>query len=624
MKFSRKSLWIGTLGIAALGTAAGLGWIRSQSSFEPLEAGLQEYSSSHWDAAADLAKRRLVAVKDDPFATRLLARASIRLGKDSTAVPLYDRLSPGLLTGEDLFLMGTAMARSGNQKGSIDLWERALSADPDYPDTLFALGQHYFVKNWYNSAALLARRLAHHHGWQVQAEELIGQIQFAQNDAEGASWSWHRALEGLGALPAGEQMVVLRIELARALLCIRKPVEARAQLQLILERGPHPEATWLLSRAYLQEGALSQAGIALEQCGAFASESPTRFEPAPFVGSARCAQCHFEKYQRQRISRHARTFHRTAELTGLSIITPSVSDPMVPGVVHSLKTDRGELVQETQVEDRVFRAVVNYAFGSGDVGRSLIGRDPSGHIKELRLSIYQEGSRLLWDLTPGQPQRHLNPENYLGVPLAPDDLYSCFRCHVTNPRAVILGSGPEAADSAIGCEKCHGPGGNHLLAVASNFLDPAIGRPALVSGLPVVQICAQCHNGRSGQQVRPDEPDSVHFQSATLTWSRCFTESNHNLDCVTCHDPHENATRDAEFYESRCLSCHGRGESSVPAKDRRSRLRLALTPERTTCPVNPQAGCITCHMPAVKGVIPHMTPTDHFIRVHEGTIVRGE
>ena len=38
--------------------------------------------------------------------------------------------------------------------------------------------------------------------------------------------------------------------------------------------------------------------------------------------------------------------------------------------------------------------------------------------------------------------------------------------------------------------------------------------------------------------------------------------------------------------------------------------------KRTLCPVNPTAGCIGCHMPAVKDIVPHSTFTDHFIRVH--------
>ena len=76
---------------------------------------------------------------------------------------------------------------------------------------------------------------------------------------------------------------------------------------------------------------------------------------------------------------------------------------------------------------------------------------------------------------PRIPRR---PADYLGMPLTEDAVRRCFSCHVTNPQAVLETSGPEAADHAIGCEKCHGPGGNHVLAVAAKFPDLAIARPA--------------------------------------------------------------------------------------------------------------------------------------------------
>ena len=89
--------------------------------------------------------------------------------------------------------------------------------------------------------------------------------------------------------------------------------------------------------------------------------------------------------------------------------------------------------------------------------------------------------------------------------LTDDAVRRCFSCHVTNPQAFLETPAPEAADRAIGCEKCHGPGGNHLLAVAAKFPDLAIARPSLASGARVVKICAQCHSPR-GKTVEPDDP----------------------------------------------------------------------------------------------------------------------
>ena len=122
-------------------------------------------------------------------------------------------------------------------------------------------------------------------------------------------------------------------------------------------------------------------------------------------------------------------------------------------------------------------------------------------------------------------------------------------------------------------------------------------------------------------QVRQDDPAAVRFQGTTLTWSRCFTESQDVLDCITCHDPHRNASTSTAHYEAKCLECHSKASQPHPAgrpgHPARPRLRaLRDDAPRTTCPVNPLTGCIGCHMPAVEGIVPHSSFTDHFIRVH--------
>ena len=159
------------------------------------------------------------------------------------------------------------------------------------------------------------------------------------------------------------------------------------------------------------------------------------------------------------------------------------------------------------------------------------------------------------------------------------------------PRPFSHRQAPRPADHSIGCEKCHGPGGNHLLAVAARFPDLAIARPSLASGARVVKICAQCHSPRA-KAVEPDDPTSVRFQGTTLTWSRCYTESKERLDCVTCHDPHRNVV--TESRTTRQSAWH-----ATPGASRRTRpgpgthcggFDLAEAPRAPTCPVNPAAG----------------------------------
>ena len=168
---------------------------RSRPPVQPLATGLNAYASGDWESAAAAARQRLITVRDDSAAARLLARSSLRLARDTVAGPLYDRLAPGLLEAEDLYLMGAAMERAGDKKGSVRLWEQALLANPDHPETLFALCRRYLDSEYYQSAALAAQRLAGLSEWQDRADELLGSIHFAQHDAAGALACWQRTLD---------------------------------------------------------------------------------------------------------------------------------------------------------------------------------------------------------------------------------------------------------------------------------------------------------------------------------------------------------------------------------------------------------------------------------------------
>ncbi len=127
--------------------------------------------------------------------------------------------------------------------------------------------------------------------------------------------------------------------------------------------------------------------------------------------------------------------------------------------------------------------------------------------------------------------------------------------------------------------------------------------------------CAECHSQtKSGVVLTPGAPDSVRFQGTTLTWSRCYKEGDHSLDCVTCHDPHRNAETSARWYESRCLQCH---PSDGTAASRAGKpTSPADSDHRTSCPIQPASGCIECHMPKRATPMAHTRFTDHYIRIH--------
>ena len=188
-------------------------------------------------------------------------------------------------------------------------------------------------------------------------------------------------------------------------------------------------------------------------------------------------------------------------------------------------------------------------------------------------------------------------------------------CHVTDVQSITQTSGPGATDRGIGCEKCHGPGEHHILAIKAGFRDPAIIDLKTAPSSQVVGLCAQCHSPL-GRQTSPDDPSAARFPGTTLTWSRCYLESKDKLDCTTCHDPHRNAATSPAYYEAKCLSCHSGEPQSAGSRRRSTPTSLSDTDGPAVCPVNPTKGCVSCHMPSVKNVVPHSLFTDHFIRVH--------
>jgi hypothetical protein len=179
----------------------------------------------------------------------------------------------------------------------------------------------------------------------------------------------------------------------------------------------------------------------------------------------------------------------------------------------------------------------------------------------------------------------------------------CLYCHTTNPRTGAERTGPETADRAIGCERCHGPGGPHIAAVRAGFADLAIVNPAHGTSTALTALCADCHNLNPPEAELSSpktDPRWVRSPGISLTWSRCYTESGSSLTCLTCHDPHGKAKRPAVSYEQKCLSCHPGPSSTSPG---------------IVCPVNSKSACLACHMPAVPNPVLHAQLTDHYIRV---------
>ncbi len=571
------------------------------------------YVAGQWADAEQAAREDLKRHPDDRPALRVLARSSVRLGHDERALGLYSlHLTPGMLEAEDYVLMGLALQRRGRAEAATQAWEQAIDSDSIPPQMLEELIRFLIQYHRREESTRAAERLSRRPGWEARGHMMLGTIRAGLGDVAGAAESFRIALDhDPNELEHSGEPLGLRKLAARTFLRVGRPADARTLLQALVTPEPDPESSWLLSRAYLQEGDRDRARAAIAQSGSYRADHPLEAESSPFVGEARCESCHAQIYRDSLASRHTQSFYRGDQLKGLPRPDRPLPDPDDPRVTHAYRLGDGTLREETRVGSRVFETVIDYAFGTADRYVTMVGRDTGGNYRIARLSYHETADGRGWDRTVLDKIHAARGDEFQGESIGVrDGVAKCLYCHTTNPRSGRGPSGPEASDRAIGCERCHGPGGHHLAAVAAGLADMAIVNPAAAPpALVTAKQCNDCHIlGRDFREDTRDDSAWIRSQGVGWTFSRCNTESGGTFGCVTCHDPHKPSTSTTTAqYEAKCLACH-------PSPGR----------SKGACPVNPSQGCLGCHMPRVRIDPLHLSLTDHDIRIRRGSAATGD
>lgn len=287
-----------------------------------------------------------------------------------------------------------------------------------------------------------------------------------------------------------------------------------------------------------------------------------------------------------------------------------------------------------------FEREITHVMGSGNNVRTYVHYTTDGMATQLPVSWYAETKT--WAMSPGYDQV-LHGDFSRGID------HGCMFCHNAYPSVpevdatgtTYLGALP----AGIGCERCHGHGGDHVdLAEGDSAtiedIRESIINPARLDPKRAMDVCLQCHLETAVNSALPhslrrfdrkifsfqpgealedfllpfDSPelDEDRFEIAhhgyRLMQSRCFEASNGAMTCTTCHNPH--ATPDAEnvqqHFRERCFQCHKLDDCSTE--------HMA---QEGQDPAIAKDDCITCHMPRRRAIdVVHAVMRDHRIVRH--------
>ncbi|HEY3974644.1 MAG TPA: multiheme c-type cytochrome [Candidatus Sulfotelmatobacter sp.] len=249
---------------------------------------------------------------------------------------------------------------------------------------------------------------------------------------------------------------------------------------------------------------------------------------------------------------------------------------------------------------------IDVVIGSGRKGQTFLFWK-GDKLFELPVSYWTELDN--WINSPGYP----DGSPHFDKPVVP----RCLECHGTSFQWVPPPANRYIKTSlvlGITCEKCHGPGREHVARHSSKNRpsrgetgpgqsgpgpSKSILNPASFPRDRQIDTCSLCHAGAAEAIAPPlsfvpgepideylyipvsdkDVPVDVHGnQIQLLKKSRCFQSSQ--MTCTTCHNVHERQ-RDAPSFSVHCLSCH-----KVEACGRYPKLGAAIA-----------NNCVDCHMP---------------------------
>jgi len=340
----------------------------------------------------------------------------------------------------------------------------------------------------------------------------------------------------------------------------------------------------------------------------WAAQTPTPpAGPAVYVGSQACQRCHAPTYERWSKTRMA-------------------------NVVRDPKAHPEAVLPDFSKPDPLL------TFTLSDVAFVYGSRWKQRYFTKVGDDYFPLGAQ--WDVTHRVWRGYfVQPNTDWWVPHYPADNMKrptgplCDGCHSVNYDVKTKA----VTEWNVGCEKCHGPGSEHVRQPAARN----IVNPAKLDFVRANDTCIQCHS--QGQPVKNPiegryydwpvgfhqggdlkefwkleehtlgEQTFTHFADGTAHKNRMqgndFVESlmyRRGVTCFSCHDVHgtSNPADLVKPARSLCLTCHSPGSPNGPR---------AATIDQHTHHAAGSAGseCIACHMPKIEQTIADVNVRSH-------------
>ncbi|MGV3483841.1 MAG: cytochrome c3 family protein [Planctomycetaceae bacterium] len=352
--------------------------------------------------------------------------------------------------------------------------------------------------------------------------------------------------------------------------------------------------------------------------------------PTGSIGTEACIDCHEAQHESYLATSHSRSMRRIS--AGTTDEPPSEFEHTPTDRLYQVAVgdDKASMIHREFIRGKqhetiaINEAKVEFEIGSGDHAHSYLF-EREGFLMQSPLTWYSSVER--WGLSPGfDPSSQATFDRVVSA--------NCVFCHVGSVRTQDNHLEQFAiAELTIGCERCHGAGGNHAAyhtekaKQSGTEMKDDIVNPERLSRTLGEAICAQCHlqgvaavSSDAGNRwdFRPGQPlgeTVTDFQlrgvpaefrivghTEQMHASGCYQNSE-TLTCTTCHDPHAHGSQQAlkTRQQDRCATCHEEDGCGLP-------LEVRVSTQNNHC--------VTCHMPRRDTDVPHAALHDHRIAVH--------